>query len=581
MSYGYDAVGNILSLGNSAAIPAGTALYGGTTAYTFGYDNLYELTSATGAFTKPNVPTQKYTLAMSYDGIHNITHKTQTAFNQLSNGSKTPNVPLTYDSAYTYGGGRPHAASQIGNHPFQYDLDGNQAGWNATDSKQNRVIVWDEDDRMQSVTDSSAQPTTFKYDDDTNRVVKKGAAARRFTSTRGTSPRSGRNSKQVFAGATRIVTKLEQFPSGEGYGTGAKNLTEVYQYFYHPDHLGSTGFATDATGEVYQHLEYFPFGETWVDEVSDDTRVPYRFTGQEFDEETKLYYFGARYYDPRTSAWENPDPALNTYLNSKGGSSGLFDPRNLNGFEYAFHNPVKYVDPDGRCPFCLIALLVGGMLTGDAAVHPANAPGPSDPVLPPPSTAKTIGAWTLGAAGGGAIYAGGAAISGGAAELALRFAVAHPRAALGLTVLGAAAADAPLVNYTGGLRSAAELTHKAAGSWFSIRHSAIAIAEVELPGGAVTYFASRSGGRLSPLQRKLLEEAGVPAQNILWGKDYVVKLDDAKLTKLANHAEQIIMRSVPEGSKFRRWGISWTDKFWNTPCKVCAPDVSKVGGKLE
>ena len=100
MSYGYDAVGNILSLGNSAAIPAGTALYGGTTAYTFGYDNLYELTSATGAFTKPNVPVQKFTLAMSYDGIHNITHKTQTAFNLLSNGSKTPNLPLTYDWAY-------------------------------------------------------------------------------------------------------------------------------------------------------------------------------------------------------------------------------------------------------------------------------------------------------------------------------------------------------------------------------------------------------------------------------------------------------------------------------------------------
>ena len=84
----------------------------------------------------------------------------------------------------------------------------------------------------------------------------------------------GRNSKQIFAGATRIATKLEQFPSGEGYGTGAKNLTSFYQYFYHPDHLGSTGFVTDATGEVYQHLEYFPFGETWVDEVSDDTRVP-------------------------------------------------------------------------------------------------------------------------------------------------------------------------------------------------------------------------------------------------------------------------------------------------------------------
>ena len=172
--------------------------------------------------------------------------------------------------------------------------------------------------------------------------------------------------KQIFAGTTRIATKLEQFPSGEGYGTGAKNLTEVYQYFYHPDHLGSTGFATDATGEVYQHLEYFPFGETWVDEVSDDTRVPYRFTGQEFDEETKLYYYGARYYDPRTSVWESPDPAMGAYLHAgkpgfaaptvgnnwnvalKGaGMGGAFEPHNLNGFGYTRQNPLRFVDPTG------------------------------------------------------------------------------------------------------------------------------------------------------------------------------------------------------------------------------------------
>ncbi len=350
MSYGYDAVGNVLSLGNSAAIPAGTALYGGTTAYTFGYDNIYELTSATGAFTKRNVPVQKFTLAMSYDGIHNITHKTQTAFNLLSNGSITPNLPLTYNNAYAYAGGRPHAASQIGDHTFQYDLDGNQAGWKATDSAQNRVIVWDEDNRMQSVTDSSAQPTTFKYDDNTNRVVKKGAGGETLYINPWYVAALGRNSKQVFAGTTRIQTKLEQFPSGEGYGTGAKNLTEVYQYFYHPDHLGSTGFATDATGEVYQHLEYFPFGETWVDEVSDDTRVPYRFTGQEFDEETKLYYYGARYYDPRTSVWENPDPALGKYLSAGKKVGGVFEPRNLSSFGYVHQNPLVLVDPDGRDP---------------------------------------------------------------------------------------------------------------------------------------------------------------------------------------------------------------------------------------
>jgi RHS repeat-associated protein len=336
MSYGYDAVGNIKTLANAVT-------KGGATDYNFGYDDLYQLTSATGAFAKPGLATQKFSLAMSYDGIHNITRKTQTAFLALSNGSATPNVALSYDYAYAYAGGRPHAASQAGNHAFLYDLDGNQAGWNATDSYQNRRMVWDEDDRLQSVTDNNGQPTTFKYDGDTNRVVKKGAGGETLYINPWYVAALGRNSKQVFAGGTRIVTKLEISPTGEGYGPGAKNLKEVAQYFYHQDHLGSTGFVTDATGEVYQHLEYFPFGETWVDEVSDDLRVPYRFTGQEFDQETKLYYHGARYLDPRTSAWESADSA--NRLNPK------LSPIGLNLYGYALQSPLRITDPDGRLEY--------------------------------------------------------------------------------------------------------------------------------------------------------------------------------------------------------------------------------------
>ena len=134
-----------------------------------------------------------------------------------------------------------------------------------------------------------------------------------------------------------------------------------------PPTLGSTGFATDATGEVYQHLEYFPFGETWVNEVSDDTRVPYRFTGQELDQETKLYYYGARYYDPKTSVWQNPDPALGSYLQTGKlsfttphagngwratlggpGRGGAFEPKNLALASYGAQNPLRFIDPDGR-----------------------------------------------------------------------------------------------------------------------------------------------------------------------------------------------------------------------------------------
>ena len=243
-------------------------------------------------------------------------------------------------------------------------------------------MTWDEDGRLQSVIDNAGQPTTFKYDGDTNRVVKKGAGGETLYINPWYVAALGRNSKQIFAGTTRIATKLEISPTGEGYGPGAKNLKEVAQYFYHQDHLGSTGFATDATGEVWQHLEYFPFGETWVDEVSDDTRVPYRFTGQELDQETKLYYHGARYYDPKTSVWQNPDPALGRYLNSTKtgpampslandwrvdtaglGLGGVFNPLNLNNFGYAHQSPVKLSDPNGEWVWLATGAIGAGIST--------------------------------------------------------------------------------------------------------------------------------------------------------------------------------------------------------------------------
>ena len=67
-------------------------------------------------------------------------------------------------------------------------------------------------------------------------------------------------------------------------------------------------------GKLYEHLEYFPSGEAWIEEKSNTQRTPYRFAGKELDEETGLYYFGARYYDPRTGLWPSTDPALGENL---------------------------------------------------------------------------------------------------------------------------------------------------------------------------------------------------------------------------------------------------------------------------
>ena len=71
---------------------------------------------------------------------------------------------------------------------------------------------------------------------------------------------------------------------------------ENLQFFYHPDHLGSSGFITNLDGEVIQHIEYVPFGEVFIEERNSVWNTPYLFNAKEYDEETGLYYYGARYY---------------------------------------------------------------------------------------------------------------------------------------------------------------------------------------------------------------------------------------------------------------------------------------------
>jgi RHS repeat-associated protein len=86
-----------------------------------------------------------------------------------------------------------------------------------------------------------------------------------------------------------------------------------------------------------------------------------KFTGKERDPETGLYYYGARYLDPKTSRWLSGDPALGEYFPSAPvddqakkrnqnlpGMGGVFNVVNMHAYYYAGNNPVKYTDPDGE-----------------------------------------------------------------------------------------------------------------------------------------------------------------------------------------------------------------------------------------
>ena len=124
-------------------------------------------------------------------------------------------------------------------------------------------------------------------------------------------------------------TVKNNFQEGDAY--------EKMQFYYHPDHLGSSSYITNLDGEVVQHIEYVPFGEVFVEERNNIWNTPYLFNVKEFDEETGLYYYGARYYDPKVSLWISVDQEQEAFPN-------------ITTYCYTRDNPVVFVDADGNAP---------------------------------------------------------------------------------------------------------------------------------------------------------------------------------------------------------------------------------------
>ena len=120
-----------------------------------------------------------------------------------------------------------------------------------------------------------------------------------------------------------------------GYGYIPNDTTKEETFFYHSDHLGSTSYITDDHANITQYDAYLPYGELLVDEHSSSEELPYKFNGKQFDEETGLYYYGARYLNPVTSLWYGVDPLVEKYAS-------------MGGYVYTLDNPVKLVDTDGR-----------------------------------------------------------------------------------------------------------------------------------------------------------------------------------------------------------------------------------------
>jgi RHS repeat-associated protein len=228
-----------------------------------------------------------------------------------------PGLELTY----LYEGPKPHAVTSSSD-GITYEYDDNNANGNGNMTFDGvRRINYDYDNMPQSMV-TSLGTTTFVYDGAGARVKKTGPNGEMVYIGKLYECKEGTCTKYIYAGGARIAAK-----------TGGDTI------YYHQDHLGSSKAITGDTGENLEQMYYDPFGATSADLGA--LSVSHKYTSQEEDAETGLYYYNARYYNPALGRFISPDTIVP-------------DPRNsqaYNRYSYVLNNPMIYTDPSGHSFF--------------------------------------------------------------------------------------------------------------------------------------------------------------------------------------------------------------------------------------
>src|SRR5690606_5256902 len=144
--------------------------------------------------------------------------------------------------------------------------------------------------------------------------------------------------------------ELKFFHQPEGF-VQKENNQYIYHFIY-KDHLGNNrltyadldGDGEVTPGEIIEENNYYPFGlrHKGYNELATENPSGFRdkFGGKELNDELgfEVYDFGARNYDPTLGRWMNIDPLAE-------------EMRRFSPYNYAFNNPIFFIDPDGMAPF--------------------------------------------------------------------------------------------------------------------------------------------------------------------------------------------------------------------------------------
>lgn len=371
LRYTHDPVGNIVELDDRAAT---APIFSGTTPITgdgfYVYDAIYRLSVAKGrehpgqlgSSTQPGPfddapgplphPNDlqaliRYTEQYSYDQVGNIqtvAHSTTGA----SNTQWTRRYQYASDSNRLLRTSIPGDASGTFSEAYDYaNTATNNAGAHGSMTSMPHLaeIDWDYADRMQRADKGGGGQVFFTYDAAGQRVRKVwehgvvderiylgGYEIFRHRLIVGGGVDLERETLHVTDDQQRVAMAETKTQDG---GVPVASPTTRWR-FQLDNHLGSAMLELDEAGNVISYEEYHPYGSTSFSAGSASTEVSakrYRYTGKERDDETGLYYHGARYYAPWLGRWTAADPL------------GLKD--GINVYQFVNSRPTILRDPGG------------------------------------------------------------------------------------------------------------------------------------------------------------------------------------------------------------------------------------------
>ncbi|MDO8282837.1 MAG: toxin TcdB middle/N-terminal domain-containing protein [Thermodesulfovibrionia bacterium] len=349
LAYYYDSVGNITSI---------TDILNPQKTRTYKYDDLDRLIEA-------DSPSYSGKLLYQYDKIGNMTYNCKYGYYQYDDPDHVHAVTSILKN------GMP---AEI----YVYDDNGNMTEGGG------RTLTYDYNNMPVSIVNND-KATVSKYDAFGNRVLKMIPSEyqniTRYIGEIYDCKDGDTCNKYLFSGTQRMV-----------------NIKGTETNYYHTDHLQSSNIITDASGANVEEVFYYPYGE--IQSQTGSVNLKHKYTGKEYDAETGLYYYGARYYDPKLARFISADTIV----------PEPYNPQSLNRYSYAINNPIVLRDLDGHCFWSSVGSAVRSFFSGvaRAVVSVARA------------VVGAIASGTRAAVGatGRALAAGARALASGAAKVA-------------------------------------------------------------------------------------------------------------------------------------------------------------------